>query len=442
MGRMSQPSRTSPPDPYGQQTKKLVSLVGRLRGWVGSDPSREPELADALVQLTEHRLLGHAYPDAAPDAQDAVRRAGQLLSAGGPVGPYSSIPDAARYVTAVVHLATIQVDIGLPEAAGRTLESLAELRTELRGRGLDERLTPSTAIWALSGQARAALASDDVAAGNAYADAALARLAESGLRADPEAAFLAIDVDRLAADARWAAGRAVESVGYLHAARSRYDAAVGGRLADPGRLGPALLERLVEPLLSGLYRELADRLIALGETDVGLGVRRELIERLERIASRQGEPAQTQLATARTDLANDLQTRNRPGQGASRVISDQLPAETAAWLTAERPEAQRREEELQRRAERAAAESAAEREQAERSAAELRAREQAAAEAAARTEAERRAAAAEAERAEVKRRREERLEAHRLEVERREAERLEAEQREAELGRRVRPDDS
>ena len=248
MGRMSQPSRKPPQDPYAQQTKKLVSLVGRLRGWVGSDPSREPELADALVQLTAHRLLGHAFADAAADAQDAVRRAGQLLAAGGPVGPYSSIPDAARYVTAVVHVATIQVGMGLPDAAGRTLESLADLRTELRGRGLDEQLAPSTVIWDLAGQARAALASDDVSAANAYADAALARLADSGLRSDPEAAFLAIDVDRLAADARWAAGRAAESLGSLHAARTRYDAIVDGRLAEPGRLSPALLERLAEPL--------------------------------------------------------------------------------------------------------------------------------------------------------------------------------------------------
>ena len=123
-------------------------------------------------------------------------------------------------------------------------------------------------IWDLAGQARAALASDDVSAANAYADSALARLADSDLRSDPEAAFLAIDVDRLAADARWAAGRAAESLGSLHAARTRYDAIVDGRLADPGRLSPALRERLAEPMI-GLYRDLADRLVAVGETDSG-----------------------------------------------------------------------------------------------------------------------------------------------------------------------------
>ena len=48
-------------DEYAQQGKKLASSVQRLRGWVGSDPSRAPELADALIQLTAHRLLGHGY---------------------------------------------------------------------------------------------------------------------------------------------------------------------------------------------------------------------------------------------------------------------------------------------------------------------------------------------------------------------------------------------
>lgn len=48
-------------DQYGQRGKSLPSSVQRLRVWVGSDPSRRPELADALVHLTGHRLLGHGY---------------------------------------------------------------------------------------------------------------------------------------------------------------------------------------------------------------------------------------------------------------------------------------------------------------------------------------------------------------------------------------------
>src|SRR6476619_6734271 len=118
-------------DHYAQQTKALASSAQRLRGWVGSDPSKVPELADVLVELTAHRLLGHGYAAAASDAQDAVRLAAQLLTANGPIGPYTAAADAVRYITAVVHLATIQVGAGLPEAAGRTIESLQEMRQSL-----------------------------------------------------------------------------------------------------------------------------------------------------------------------------------------------------------------------------------------------------------------------------------------------------------------------
>ena len=103
-----QKARKPPQDPYAQRSKTLTSAVQRLRGWVGSDPSRAPELADALVELTAHRLLGHAYTAAAPEAQEAVRRAAQMLTANGPIGPYTSVTDAVRYVDAVVHLATVQ----------------------------------------------------------------------------------------------------------------------------------------------------------------------------------------------------------------------------------------------------------------------------------------------------------------------------------------------
>ena len=100
-------TRPQSQDTYAQRAKALASQVQRLRGWVGSDPSKAPELADALVELTAHRLLGHGYAAGAAEAQESVRRAGELLAASGPIGPYTSIRDAARYVTAVVHLAAI-----------------------------------------------------------------------------------------------------------------------------------------------------------------------------------------------------------------------------------------------------------------------------------------------------------------------------------------------
>jgi len=310
MVAQEQKVRRQPHDPYAQQAKTLTSSVQRLRGWVGSDPSRAPELADALVQLTAHRLLGHAYGAAAADAQEAVRRAAQLLTATGPLGPYTAAGDATRYLTAVIHLATIQAAVGLPDAAGRTIASAAELQQQLPELELEERLEPLTAIWAQSCSARAALAAGEVAAANASADAAVARLADSGLRDDSAAAYLAIDTDRLVADCRWAAGRTVEALHQLQAARDRYEDVVGDRLSEPGRFSPALVERLAEPLF-GLYRDLADRLVASGEVDLGLVTRRALVERLRRLIGRLGDPARVQLAAALTDLAGDLLARDR-----------------------------------------------------------------------------------------------------------------------------------
>ena len=171
-------------------------------------------------------------------------------------------------------------------------------------------MEPQTAIWALSCGARVALASGDLAAANAYADAAMARLAESDLRDDPDAAYLAMDVDRLASDCRWAAGMAEEALSYLYAAKSRYDDVVGGRLEEPARLSPALLERLAEPLF-GLYRDMADRLAGWGDAELGLVTRRELIEVLRGLTGRLGDPVRVQLASALTDLAGDLVAEDR-----------------------------------------------------------------------------------------------------------------------------------
>jgi hypothetical protein len=331
---MDQKQKTpkQPQDPYAQHGKKLTSTVQRLRGWVGSDPSRAPELADALVEVTAHRLLGHGYAAAAADAQESVRRAAQLLTANGPIGPYTSLADAARYLAAVVQLATIQAAAGQPAAAGRTIESLQSLRQQLRELGLEQPLEPRTAIWALSCTARAGLASGDVAEANAYADAALARLAESGSTDDTDTAYLAMDVARLASDCRWAAGRVDESLAFLRLAQDRYEAVVGGRLQQPSRLSPALVERLAEPLF-GLYRDMADRLAASGEADLGLVTRRALVELLRGLAPRLGAPARLQLASALADLARDLLAAGRVDEAETAATEAVDPA--VDWSRAE-----------------------------------------------------------------------------------------------------------
>src|SRR5215213_4923534 len=316
---MTQEQKAQKPvkDRYAERGKTLASSVQRLRGWVGSDPSRAPELADTLVLLTSHHLLGHAFAAAAGDAQEALRRAAELLTANGPIGPYTSIIDATRYVTAVVHLAVVQAGLGLPEAAGQTIESLQEIYQigELR---LEEGLQPQTAIWALLCTAHAALVSREVAAANAYADAALARLWDSGLRGEPDFAYLAIDVDRLASDCRWAAGKTQEALGHLYAAQVRYQDVVGVRLNEPGRHGPALVERLAEPLFS-LYRDMADRLAASGEVNLGLVTRRALVERLRVLTGPLGNSARIRLASALIDLANDLLVADRVDEADAAV---------------------------------------------------------------------------------------------------------------------------
>jgi hypothetical protein len=483
MMAQAQKAQKQPQDPYAQQAKKLGSLVQRLRGWVGTDPSRAPELADALIQLTAHRLLGHVYSAAVEDAQDAVRRAAELLAAKGPIGPYTSVSDAVRYVTAVIHLATIQAGLGLPDAAGRTLELLKDIQAHL-GAGLLGQIQPQTAIWALSCSARAALASGDLAAANAGADAALARLTESGLEGDPDSQYLAMDVDRLVSDCRWAAGRGEEAVAYVYAAKARYEDLLDGRLEQPARLSPGFLDRLAEPLF-GLYRDMADRVAATGEVDVGLMIRRRLVALLGGLTGRLGDVARLQLASALTDLAHDLAESGRADEadtaaaeaaaieqgveGARRALEDlargsisrggqvvtwtPLPPaasyaattasaagpvdltlltverqrKSAAWLQAHRAQAHQLELERMEQAQIEADRRQAQRVEAERAAEAQLAAERTRAEEADRLEAERRAAAEEADRLERKRRREERIKAHQLELERREAERREAE---------------
>jgi len=468
-------------DPYAQRAKALTSAVQRLRGWVGSDPSKAPELADALVQLTAHRLMGHGYAAAATDAQDAVRRAAELLTAQGPIGPYTSIADATRYVTAVVQLSAIQVGLGMPDAAGRTIESLQNIHDQL-GDALRRQLEPQTAVWALLCSGRAALASADIAAANAYSDAARTRLAESGLDEHPDAAYLAIDVDRLTSDGRWAAGRAGQAVALSYAAKARYDHLVDGRLEEPARLSPALLERLAEPLF-GVYGDLADRLIATGEVDLGLATRRALIKLLRGPSQRLGDQDRALLAIASNDLGRDLRAAGRfleadtataeaaevmphgqaPDQSraggvlsrGAQVVSwaplsrdaaylaptDSAPSKIidlaalqaeqqrmlAAWLAAERPVAHEHELRLMEQIRHDAEHREAEQAENEQAKAAQRAAERARVAEEERLEAARQAEAEEAERLERKRRREERIEAHRLEAEAREAERREAE---------------
>ena len=293
-------STQQPKDPYAQAGKALASQVQRLRGWLSTDASRLPELVDALNALVAHRLDGHAYGAAGADAQEAVKRSADLLLSTGPIGPYSSAADAVRCGTALVQLATLQVAVGLVDAAGATLDSWEGIRLQVAEAGTDVVLSPEVGRRALLVAARVALAAGDVPTANAYVDAA----ATVAVPEPDGAGFGGVDLDRLASDTRWAGGLTEQSLGFLHTAKESYEQVAGDRLAEPGRLAPALAERLAEPL-PGLYRDLADRLGALGEFDLALANRRQLVARLQALVAR-SETFRAAHATALTDLAADL----------------------------------------------------------------------------------------------------------------------------------------
>ncbi|GAB2571910.1 hypothetical protein [Microlunatus antarcticus] len=302
--RQTKPTQ-QPKDAYAQSGKVLASQVQRLRGWLSTDASRLPELVDALNALVAHRLDGHAYAAAGADAQEAVKRSADLLLSTGPLGPYSSAVDAVRCGTALVQLAALQTAVGLVDAAGATLDSWDGIRTQVAEAGTVVELAAAPGRHALVVAARVALARGDVASANAYADAALA---VSG-PPPAETGFGVVDLDRLESDVRWAAGHPEQSLGFLHTAKEAYESAVGERLADPGRLAPPLAERLTEPM-PGLYRDLADRLGSVGERDLALANRRQLVARLHAFAGR-SDAFRAPLVAALTDLASDLATAGR-----------------------------------------------------------------------------------------------------------------------------------
>ena len=289
-------------DTFAHQTRRLTSELQRLRDWAGGDPARMGRVADALVELTGHRLSGHCWAEAASGVQEVVTLAAKVLAQHGPVGPYTPRADAVRSITALVQLAMIQSAAGLPAQAEQALAAAFGLREQLSRLDLDADLSPRTIAWALLVWARAGLAADDVAAANARVDAALAVAADDG-------EFVALDVDRLASEARWAAGSAEPAVEYVLRAVERYDAHALEALESTAQWPAALVERLSEPLF-GLYSEAADRVLGVGAPGLGLTLRRRLVDLLGALAVRL-PAAQQLLVVALTDLAEDLRGLGR-----------------------------------------------------------------------------------------------------------------------------------
>ena len=329
MGRMAD---TQPRDEHAKQLKQTASRVKQLRGWLSSDPSKVEELVEALNLVTGQRLLSRLWNEAAAEATEAVQASDRLVASRGPVGPYTPVVDAARYFTALTHVATLQLGLGLPEAAGTTIGAAFAWKDQLTQPGLSDELEARTTVWALVARSRAALAAGDLAQANAQADAALLRAREAEL-GDEEVPVL-LEALRTVADARWTARLGEQSVDLLREAVQRWEQWSGQVLAQLPRMTKPHLERVMGPAFA-LRRDLADRLQAIGRTDEALALREAHASQLHRMAGRRGEPGRVELALARADQVWGLVDAGRAEQ-AERAAEDALTA-LQALLKQEQP---------------------------------------------------------------------------------------------------------
>jgi len=290
--------------------RELASTVKRLRVAVTSDPSRTPELADALVAVTATRLQAWAFAEAAADAPDAVVQAARILAQGGASGPYTSLPDGVRFFTASAQLAGVQGILGLAEAAARTLDGLDAWRGQLGRLPLVEHLSVEAAVWSLVARARSL---DDPARANAFADAAAV-----WRYVVPLPAGLCIAVHLTAADCRWAGGRPEQALAQHRLALSAHE----HLLAElPARPRPALVATAAATA-AAIYEPYALRLESVGQVDFALGVRRAHLALLDRLGT---EPAE-----ARRWLAAALQRAGRSAEAAGLSPADEVDAAASA----------------------------------------------------------------------------------------------------------------
>ncbi len=324
---------SNPPGADPRTIKQLNSQVNQLRGWVGKDESKRAPLVHTLNELTAQRLLAHSFAEAAMDAQEAVTQAAKVIADHGPVGPYTPMPDAAAYLTALAHVATVQAGLGLDEAAGRTMDAAMLWARQLDLRTLGEHLSVSAAVWTLSARARGAIATGDLALANAFADAIAARASQGDLASSAHLARLAVDAERVIADARWAAGLPMDALAHTRTAMGIYERSAGVELAKPN-LGRPKLEVALQPL-PGLTRELVARLITTGAIAEAVETARALVDRLAGIGGRAGDTGRSLTTLARADLARALTTAGDLQSAES--IAGQASREAAALVAKENP---------------------------------------------------------------------------------------------------------
>ncbi|MFT4109051.1 hypothetical protein, partial [Propionicimonas sp.] len=276
--------------------RELASAVKRLRVAATSDPQRADELAAALVELTARRLLAWDFAEAATDAPESVVLSARLLATRGPSGPYASVPDAVRYVTATAQLAAVQAGLGQAEAAGRTLDGLDAWRGQVARLPLAENLPTRVVVWTLLARTRALLDADPAQA-NAWADAAERRL-HAPAAAEP---YLAVATHLAVADARWAAGRPESSLAHHQLALAAHARAVDG----VGRGSRPAVRKVAAAPVAALHEPYAQRLDASGDPTGGIAVRRAGVALLEAFGDDEFLPS------ARAGLADALAAAGR-----------------------------------------------------------------------------------------------------------------------------------
>lgn len=314
---------------HRRRFKQATSQVKKLRGWVGSDASVGESLVDALNEVTALRLLDHSYADAAADAQDALTRANALVAEHGAVGPFTPADDAVRFVTATAQLARLQAGLGQPGAAAATAGAAQAWMGLLPHLDVAPYLAPRTASWLLQARAVGALTAGDVAAANAFADAAVVRAREGGLVGRD--AQVLVDAALLASRARTVAGLPQDAALLAREAMTAASSAL--RQAEP--VQQASLTGIEVESLVAAGDAAASAWGAQGRWDEASAARRAVLAQIEGATT--APSAQARAYRVRADVARDLAqagdtagaraAAEQAAQGVSRLAALGLPAE-------------------------------------------------------------------------------------------------------------------
>lgn len=274
---------------YSRDIKASIGEANRLRDRLGTDPAKLSELADALVTLTQMRLLAGQLTDAVPQAQEALNLAVKDLASYGPPGPYTPLNSANRLVTAGVLAAAMQSLGGNQDAAEAILDTITAMIAALDHLPLLAELDPEVAGWALIAQAGDTNPSE----ANAAIDAAP--------RGRDFQEFFRL---RALSAARWRAGHPEEAMAATWQQVSLFEEHGLPLLEDPGV--PTI--RLVpwSRVLPGLFGDLADRQAALGDLTAAIAARRRLVDYLAVLGEPLGDRWADIVAQARRGLADDL----------------------------------------------------------------------------------------------------------------------------------------